>query len=1316
MARPIVIAKNVTIATITLNQLRAIILAAEQSTLTDFNTIAEVQNDLELYDFVTSGDIVINDGTSDLSISEAQNFLTAVASKQNISAVVSGGSGSLNVSGGALILPQSTAPVQTAEGSVIWDTDDDLLTIGTGSARKTMVDLDSNQTLTTKTLTSPTINGGTHTGITSLGVRSSGTGAFDLTVNNTENLTAGKSLTVKVNDVSRTVDLGGNITLGGSLTTSGANALTLTTSGATSITLPTSGTIVSSATSAGGDLSGTYPNPTVSDLTIASEVQGSILYFNGSNWVQLPPGTNGDFLKTQGVLANPTWATTASGTGDVVGPALSTDNAVARFDLATGKLLQNSVVTVSDTGQVAGIIDLQSSAALTIDSTSTIGIGTDADAQAINVGTGAAARTVTVGNITGATAVVVNAGTGLSSTNITGVGTYSLVAGTGAINLATNATDHSTLLGSVTGTSATTIRSGTGNLTITSPDVLIGTLITVPNTGLHILDTNASHDLIITPGSDLTADKTLTLTTGDSNRTLNMTGAQGSVYYVDASGNTVSLAPGVSGEFLKTQGPAANPIWTSPSSSGDVTGPAGSTDNAIARFDLATGKIIQNSVVTISDTGQIAGAIDLQASAALTIDSTSTIGIGTDADAQAINIGTGAAARTVTVGNVTGATAVVINAGTGASSTNITGVGTYSLIAGTGAINIATNATDHSTIVGGITGTSASTLQSGTGAMTFTAGGIFDVNSTGAATIDATSISIDGTSASNLSTTGAALTVSTITSGILSVTSAGALNLSSTTGDWQSSAALTIDSTSTIGIGTDADAQAINIGTGAAARTVTIGNVTGATAVVINAGTGASSANITGVGTYSLVAGTGAINLASNATDHSTVLGSITGTSATTIQSGTGNLTINSPDIRVGTILTTPNTGLHILDTNASHDLIVSPGSDLTADRTLTLTTGDSSRVLNMTGAQGSVYYVDASGNTVSLAPGTSGQFLKTQGAAANPIWDAAGGGGSGDVVGPASSTDNALARFDLATGKLLQNSGLIVNDSNDISGAGTFSLLSQSTMPAAPAPGSVLLYGRTRATRNFLDIQNSNGRDYPVQPFLGSNKVVQWLPETTTTIRTVGMPLTSVGTVSTPTLASTSLAASMKRWRMTSAGTANAASENRSSTTQIWRGNAAGLGGFTFVTRINLTTLPALARGFFGLLSVTTAVAINQVPSTLTDCLGFAWDSSQTNFYFQHGDAVAGTATRVNLGVNFPTTNTTAVYTMYIYSAPNGSEIGYRCVRDDTGDIVEGSTGVSTDIPASTVFFSPHLYMNNGGTNSACSFDCAGVYIESDF
>lgn len=45
-----------------------------------------------------------------------------------------------------------------------------------------------------------------------------------------------------------------------------------------------------------------------------------------------------------------------------------------------------------------------------------------------------------------------------------------------------------------------------------------------------------------------------------------------------------------------------------------VTGPASATDNAVARFDGTTGKLVQNSVVTIADTtGNMAGVGDLSA-------------------------------------------------------------------------------------------------------------------------------------------------------------------------------------------------------------------------------------------------------------------------------------------------------------------------------------------------------------------------------------------------------------------------------------------------------------------------------------------------------------------------------------------------------------------------------------------------------------------------------------------------------------------------------------------------------------------------------
>jgi hypothetical protein len=98
-----------------------------------------------------------------------------------------GAAKTLNATAGTLLLPAVNTPAQTADGSVAWDADSDLLTVGTGAARKTMVDTDSTQTLTNKTLTSPvlsspTINGGIDTlGITgSLGIALSATGALNI--------------------------------------------------------------------------------------------------------------------------------------------------------------------------------------------------------------------------------------------------------------------------------------------------------------------------------------------------------------------------------------------------------------------------------------------------------------------------------------------------------------------------------------------------------------------------------------------------------------------------------------------------------------------------------------------------------------------------------------------------------------------------------------------------------------------------------------------------------------------------------------------------------------------------------------------------------------------------------------------------------------------------------------------------------------------------------------------------------------------------------------------------------------------------------
>lgn len=59
-----------------------------------------------------------------------------------------------------------------------------------------------------------------------------------------------------------------------------------------------------------------------------SYAQGDILYFDGTNLNRLAAGTSGNFLKTQGAGANPTWAS-AGGTGTVTSVSVTTANGVS---------------------------------------------------------------------------------------------------------------------------------------------------------------------------------------------------------------------------------------------------------------------------------------------------------------------------------------------------------------------------------------------------------------------------------------------------------------------------------------------------------------------------------------------------------------------------------------------------------------------------------------------------------------------------------------------------------------------------------------------------------------------------------------------------------------------------------------------------------------------------------------------------------------------------------------------------------------------------------------------------------------------------
>jgi hypothetical protein len=91
-------------------------------------------------------------------------------------------------------------------------------------------------------------------------------------------------------------------------------------------------------------------------LTTTNIAEGTNLYYTdvrarASN----SAGTGISYDSATGVITN----SSPSLGGDVVGPASATDNAVARYNLTTGKLIQNSVTLIDDTGNASGILSQQ---------------------------------------------------------------------------------------------------------------------------------------------------------------------------------------------------------------------------------------------------------------------------------------------------------------------------------------------------------------------------------------------------------------------------------------------------------------------------------------------------------------------------------------------------------------------------------------------------------------------------------------------------------------------------------------------------------------------------------------------------------------------------------------------------------------------------------------------------------------------------------------------------------------------------------------------------------------------------------------------
>lgn len=208
------------------------------------------------------------------------------------------------------------------------------------------------------------------------------------------------------------------------------------------------------------------------------------------------------------------------------------------------------------------------------------------------------------------------------------------------------------------------------------------------------------------------------------------------------------------------------------------------------------------------------------------------------------------------------------------------------------------------------------------------------------------------------------------------------------------------------------------------------------------------------------------------------------------------------------------------------------------------------------------------------------------------------------------------------------------------------------------------------------------------IKPTVGATGAIQLIGAGT---------LSSSGTVSVQALATTNLITSTICARVASAAGVGSIASSRIATLIIWRGNAAGLGGFKFKTRVGTQTTVAQQRAFWGIWNATTDIG-NVQPSTLTNIFGFGYDSAETVLSFLCNDN-AGAATKTSLGANFPVDNST-LYDIVISCQPNASSIEYTITNLVNGSSATAS--ISSNIPQNSVFLTMDNWVNSGTTNAS--------------
>jgi len=298
---------------------------------------------------------------------------------------------------------------------------------------------------------------------------------------------------------------------------------------------------------------------------------------------------------------------------------------------------------------------------------------------------------------------------------------------------------------------------------------------------------------------------------------------------------------------------------------------------------------------------------------------------------------------------------------------------------------------------------------------------------------------------------------------------------------------------------------------------------------------------------------------------------------------------------------------------------------------------------------------------------------------------------------------------FTLAPNKQIQFNGTAwsVFDSNTNS---FINLVGIASEPSTPSAGNLLAYSKNISGKMILKVKGPSGLDTPLQDAFWQNNITMWNPTTVVAGVWLGTVGAGTGTFTTALPTSTNTYTAIKRARMANIiTTTNQVIGQRNTELMYQLGGTAGQGGFFFYTRCGFDTWTNGARFFAGLATATTVISLD--PSALNNTVGFCVDAADNGaISFLTRDTGF---TKASTGF---TITSNKGYDLYMFCAPNGTQVGWRIVDITTG--TEASGTATLTLPVGTTMLTANVLASNAALTPVTSINLGinRIYVETDY